>query len=351
MKRLLRIPFFIRLLHWEYWSSSVVYAPLYPYYAWLSWRAGSFFFLTAANPSIRNGGFIMESKKDVYDLLPEGSYPRTWHFMPGTSINTVSSAVRDAGITYPLIVKPDIGERGLGVKKVDNQQQLHAYIATIPFAFLVQEYIAYEQEAGVFYYKDPDTGEGHISGIVSKYPVMVTGNGIATIAELVKREPRYILQWQQICELNAGKMDLVPAAGEAVVLVPYGNHSRGSLFKDESYRITGKLVDAIHRICSRINDFHYGRLDIRFDNWDDLEAGRNFSIIEVNGSGSEPTHIYDPGHSIVYAWKEIVRHWRILYRISRANNNKGVPYVSFLAARGEILAFKKIDAVLSSRVW
>lgn len=328
-----------------------MYAPLYPYYAWLSLRAGSFFFLTAANPSIRNGGFIMESKKDVYDLLPDAYYPRTLHFNAGADIAEVTTAIQRAGISYPLIVKPDIGERGLGVKKIADAGQLKEYISSIPFAYLVQEYIAYEQEAGIFYYKDAQTGEGRISGIVTKHPVKVTGDGVSAIAELVKREPRYILQWQQICELNADKMDAVPAKDETVVLVPYGNHSRGSLFKDESFRITGKLVETMHRICSGIADFNYGRLDVRFDNWDDLEAGRNFSIIEVNGSGSEPTHIYDPEHSIFYAWKEIVRHWQILYNICRANNAKGTPYVSFLQARQDIMTFKKIDAVLSSRVW
>ena len=74
--------------------------------------------------------------------------------------------------------------------------------------------------------------------------------------------------------------------------------------------------------------FIYGRLDIRYQNRELLEQGKSFSVIEVNGAGSEPTHIYDPSHSIFFAWKEIVRHWRILYSISRANHRLGYRYLS-----------------------
>ncbi len=49
-----------------------------------------------------------------------------------------------------------------------------------------------------------------------------------------------------------------------------------------------------------------------------MEAGQAFSIIELNGAGSEPTHIYDPKHSLFYAWGEIKRHWDILYTVSRS---------------------------------
>jgi hypothetical protein len=39
----------------------------------------------------------------------------------------------------------------------------------------------------------------------------------------------------------------------------------------------------------------------------------------LNGAGSEPTHIYDPRHSLFFAWKEIIRHLDILFRVSRAS--------------------------------
>ncbi len=351
MKRIFHTPFFIRLFHWEYWNSRLVYAPLYPYWLWLSIRARSFFFLTAANPAIRNGGFIMESKKDVYDLLPAGTFPATCYFANGVPVNDMITEVSKAGLTFPVIAKPDHGERGLGVKKINNMQELAEYAKVMPIPFLVQKYVSFPNEVGLFYYRFPGETSGHISGIVNKEPVTIVGDGVHTIAELTKENPRYLLQWKQISILHADKLDKVPEAGERLVLVPYGNHSRGSKFTDVSFRTTQALTDTINKLCSNISGFYFGRLDIRFNTWEELERGENISVIELNGSGSEPTHIYDPSHSLFFAWKEIIRHWNIMYRISKMNNSSGTKYLTLAEGRREVQAFRRIDAALSSRTW
>jgi hypothetical protein len=114
------------------------------------------------------------------------------------------------------------------------------------------------------------------------------------------------------------------------LLVPYGNHARGAKFIDAHYMINRTLTDAIDNICKQIPGFYYGRLDIRFNTWSDLSKGKNFSIIELNGAGSEPTHIYDPTHSIFFAWREIIRHWKILNQISKLNHKfHSLPYMKF----------------------
>ena len=118
-------------------------------------------------------------------------------------------------------------------------------------------------------------------------------------------------------------------AGENRIISPYGNHARGSLFLDDTHLIDEELSETIDNICQQIPGFYFGRLDIRYDNWEDLKKGKNFSIIEVNGAGSEPTHIYDPSHSLFFAWKEIIRHWIILWRISRMNHKMGHKYLTF----------------------
>jgi len=351
MKRLAYHPFFIRLLHWEYWNSKIIYAPLYPYWLWLSIKARSLYFLTAANPSIRNGGFIMERKSDVYNLLPAHTYPKTVRFEAGISAANILDKITSAGITYPFIAKPDIGERGLAVKKINDEAALETYAQHMSMPFLVQEYIDYPYEAGIFYYRPHDNETGSITGIVNKEPVTVKGDGIHTVAQLVKQNKRYILQWKQINELNCKLMHHVPAEGEEVLLVPYGNHSRGSLFTDISQRATPQLCSAIDNICRNIPGFHYGRLDIKFRDWESLERGEDIAIIELNGSGSEPTHIYDPQHSIFFAWREIIRHWDMLYAISKENNKRGVGYLSFVKGMQEINLFKKIEASLSARIW
>jgi hypothetical protein len=351
MNKVFRLPFFIRLAHWEYWNSTFVYAPLYPYWLWLSIKARSIYFLTAANPSIKNGGYIMESKMDVYGLLPKQAYPLTLLFDPATKMSEVLQRIADAGITYPFIAKPDIGERGLGVKKIETEADLQGYVDHMPVAFLVQEYVHYEKEVGIFYYKPPGAVKGYISGIVYKEPVTIVGDGISTFEMLVKRNDRYLLQWKQIKAMYPDKIGEVVARGKSLVLVPYGNHSRGSKFTDVTSMITPALTQTIDNICGQIPEFYYGRLDVRFDNWDTLENGADYSIIEVNGSGSEPTHIYDPGHSILFAWREIIKHWKLLYNISNYNNKRGTPYITLAQGRQEMRSFKVIESLLSVRNW
>lgn len=348
MRRLFHHPFFIRLFNWEYWNSTLVYLPLYPYWFWLSIRARSFFFLTAANPSIRNGGFIMESKNDVYKLLPQGLYPATCYCEHNTSIDAISEMMNALGITFPVIAKPDYGERGIGVKKINSLAELETYLSHVPVPFLVQEYIAWENEIGLFYCRMPHEKSGFISGIVNKEPVTIAGDGIHTMEQLVKQNTRYLLQWKQIYKLHKERLGHIPIKDDRIVLVPYGNHSRGSKFTDVSDKITDQLTAIIDDVCRNIDGFYFGRLDIKFDSWEDLQAGKNFSIIELNGSGSEPTHIYDPSHSILFAWKEIIRHWNILFRICNANNQKGTAYLTLQEGRKEIATFKKIEAQLMS---
>jgi hypothetical protein len=104
-------------------------------------------------------------------------------------------------------------------------------------------------------------------------------------------------------------------------LVPYGNHARGAKFLDYSDQINPDLEIFIDQLCQQIPDFHFGRIDMRYDNWNSLCKGEQYSIIELNGAGSEPTHIYDPKHSVFYAWREIIKHWNFLYKISKQNMN------------------------------
>src|SRR6185503_10280851 len=80
VQRIFHRPFFIRLFNWEYWSFAAVYALIYPIWILLCLRARSFFFFVAANPSIKNGGFIGESKKDIISIIPPDKHPKTVFF-------------------------------------------------------------------------------------------------------------------------------------------------------------------------------------------------------------------------------------------------------------------------------
>jgi len=339
-------PFFIKLLNWEYWSFNVLYAPLYPYWFWLCLKARAFFYINAANPSIRNGGFLMESKKEIYDILPEGSYPTTLFFPASTDAETVLNAIQTEQLNYPLIGKPDIGMRGMSVQKLESDAEVKTYIQQADFDFLIQGYIPFEEEVGIFYYRIPGEEVGRISGIVGKEFLSVTGDGTSTIDQLLQQNPRYVLQLPVLRKTIADELSVVLKNDEQKILVPYGNHARGAKFIDLTYLADESLNQVIDELAKKIDGFYYGRMDIRYETIELLREGKNFMIVELNGSGSEPTHIYDPKHSVFFAWREITRHWRIMCKISMINHTKGVPYMT----RTEGLAMLKANAALVKKI-
>lgn len=318
-----------KLMHWEYWNTNVIYFPIFFYWVYLSFKARSLGFFNASNPSIKNGGFALESKKDIYNLLPKKYYPQTLYFTANETLEKIILEIQKSSISLPLIIKPDIGLQGLRVEKINSWDDLQLYLSKTDYDFIIQECINYQYEIGLFYCKMPNKTKGEITGIVFKEFLKVVGNGKDNIEELLKKNPRFTLQLKTLKRKYGILLQNKLSNGETFTLVPFGNHARGCKFIDVSNWTNTKLNETINTICNGIPDFYYGRLDIMFQSRDDLEEGKNFSIIELNGAGSEPTHIYDPKHSIFFAWKEIIKHYRILYKISTLNHKEGVPYLSF----------------------
>ncbi len=329
VQRILHRPFFIKLVNWEYWSFAAVYTWVYPVWIFLGLRARSFFFFNAANPSMKNGGFLNESKKDIEPLIPKYLHPKTVFFSIPANGDIVVQELRQQGLLFPLIGKPDIGGRGRGVKALKDEEDVRRYVSNSFMDFHIQEFVSYKKEVGIFYHRYPDSSTGKITGIVRKEFLSVTGDGVLTIRQLLRQSKRAMMYIQSLENIHGAFLNSILPPGEKMILSPYGNHARGAMFLDDTHRIDDALSETIDAICKKIPDFYYGRIDIRYDDWEELKTGKNFAIIEVNGAGSEATHIYDPQHSILFAWKEIVRHWIILWRISRMNHKKGHRYLTF----------------------
>lgn len=270
---------------------------------------------------------MAESKKEIYDLIPSKYYPKTELVKENTSFENVLRLLEISGIRYPLIAKPDIGLRGSAVKKIASPEDLAAYHAKAHFDYLLQDLIPFANEFGIFYVRYPHEEKGKITGIVGKEFLIVEGDGESTIEWLIRQNPRYELQSKALRKEYGDKLQEVLPAGEKRNLVPYGNHARGAKFIDASHLSTEKLTETINEICGQIPGFYFGRLDIMYNTFEELERGENFAIVELNGAGSEPTHIYDPKHSIFFAWKELMRHITYMYEISTANHKLGAPYL------------------------
>ncbi len=270
----------------------------------------------------------MESKKAIYELIPQKYYPKTELIPKHFSYEDVIQKLQKSEIKLPFIVKPDIGLRGSAVKKIIHLDELEKYHKKADFDYLMQDLIPYENEVGIFYVRFPNEKKGKITGIVSKEFLIVEGDGKSTLLDLIKANPRYELQLKKLTAEYGWGLNDVLRKGEKRNLVPYGNHARGAKFIDHSHLISDKLTEVINEMCLQIPEFYFGRMDLMYNNWEELEQGKNFSVVELNGAASEPTHIYDPKHSIVFAWKELARHITYMYKISVANHKKGVPFLS-----------------------
>ena len=321
--------FLHKLFNWEYWPFQIVYIPIYFLWAFYALKARTIFFFNACNPKIKNGGFMAESKKEIYDLIPQKYYPKTELIKENNDFQNVISILEKAQIQFPFIAKPDIGLRGSAVKKIHNLEDLKEYNSNANFDYLLQDLIPYANEVGIFYVRFPNEKKGKVTGIVAKEYVIIHGDGIATIEQLIRANPRFELQIENIKKDFGNQFNEVLEIGKKLNLVPYGNHARGAKFIDASNLITDKLNETIDTMCQEISEFYFGRLDVMYDSWHDLENGKNFAIVEINGAGSEPTHIYDPKHSIFFAWKELARHTTYMYQISVQNHKRGFPYLNY----------------------
>jgi len=281
----------------------------------------------------------MESKKEVYDLIPFEYYPATLFFKATSPLQDILALIKQRNLKYPLIGKPDIGMKGMMVKKLENQNELSFYAENSKVDFLIQEYVPFKNEVGIFYYRFPNEEKGHISGIVKKEFLTVRGDGVSTVEQLLLKNKRAVLQLPTLRIKEKDKMSIVLQKEEELIIVPYGNHVRGAKFLDDSSLIDEELTTRIDTICKKVKGFYFGRLDIRYNDWEELKQGKNFSIIELNGSGSEPTHIYDPRHSVFWAWKEIAKHWKILYRVSKLNHQ--LKNTSYMTTRMGLDMFKQ----------
>jgi len=287
----------------------------------------------------------MESKKEIYDIIPAEYIPRTLFFKHGTAPDDILKTVSGSGISFPCIAKPDIGGKGRGVEKIQALQDIVVYAAKINMDFLVQEFIAHPQEVGIFYCRMPDRPDGVITGIVAKEFLIVKGDGVSTLTQLIEKDPRFHLQLKALEKMYGEGLHAILEKDELRNLVPYGNHARGAKFIDVSHWADDLFTKNLDRICKQVPEFYFGRLDIMYSNFEDLKAGKNFSIIELNGAGSEPTHIYDPRHSLFFAWKEIARHFKLLCAISIQNHKRGFPY---LTVKEGMQMFKENKAVVKN---
>jgi len=341
--------FWIKLTNWEYWPFELVYTPIFFYWLWLAFRARSFFFFTSSNPGIENGGMLGESKWAIHKMLPENMVAKTTLVPSHEGEQFVRSEMRRLGLTFPIILKPDIGERGWRVEKILNDEGLAKYMASNQVDVLLQEYIDLPMELGVFYFCFPGKTKGQVTSVVKKKMLSVVGNGTNTVEELMSGQPRAKLQLGVFRRDHQDILGYIPEKEETIEIMPIGNHCKGTMFLDYNVVINSELNRVFDKLNEKIVGFNFGRFDIRCSSDEELQQG-SFKIMELNGAGSEPSHIYQPGASLWNAYKSLFFHWKVLFRISRANKKRGTPYLTTrqgMAAIGKLRAYGRIKAAMA----
>lgn len=320
---------FYRITHWETWDYRVKLIPLLPVWFWHCLRSGSWWFFTTANPTLTFGGFQGEGKQEMYDQLPPGSYPKTLYVTPAQAWPNVAQSVINRGFTYPLAVKPDVGMMGLLFRKIDTPDELRQYHATIPVDYLIQEFVRYPIEVSVFYYRFPNEPRGTITGFVRKEFLEVIGDGQSTLWELMRRYERVDFRLDEMRAKHAHRLDYVVPAGETYCLNYALNLTRGGKLVSLAHEKDNQLLRVFDELSHYAGHFYFGRYDIKCQSVADLKQGKNFSILEFNGAGAAPHHVYGNGHSLWQAYRIILHHWRVLYQISAQNRQLGHPGWSF----------------------
>lgn len=320
--------FFIRFFHWEYWPMALVYFPVSFYYVYLALRARSLCFFSAANPSIETGGMFFESKWSIFKLMPPSHYPKTLLVAPHETIDAVLARLNASEMIFPLMAKPDRGERGWGVRKLYQAEDLIQYKSQVQVDFLLQEYIDLPVELSVFYFRHPQHKKGCITSITQKDMLTVEGDGRASLTELILQSPRAVLQYQRL--LQQGRdLHHVPLKGQVIELEPCGNHALGAKFINRNASIDEALCKPIDDLAQSIKGFYYGRFDLRCESIEAIKQGKGFVVLELNGAGADPAHIYQPGYSFFRAQADLAHHYHLMFQAAVANHASGAPYMSF----------------------
>jgi membrane protein DedA with SNARE-associated domain len=314
-----------RLRRWEFWPPCVFYAPVVAWVLWLAVRHRGLTTITTCNPGIPDGGVVGESKADILSRLPAGSTIPFRRLAAGTP--DVPKATQDfvssAGWAFPLVVKPDVGQRGVGVRLVRSVEQLADYLSTADGAVLIQPFDEGPFEAGVFYYRLPGDARGRILSITDKLFPVIVGDGTSSVRQLIEGHPRYRLQSALFFARHATTLDVVLAAGQRMPLTIAGNHAQGTTFRDGWHLWTAALEERVDGIARQYDGFFIGRFDVRYTSVEEFKAGRDFRIVELNGATAESTDIYDPDRTLLDAYRVLFRQWSLVFAIGAANRARG----------------------------
>ena len=318
----------IKWTKYEFWPFWLFYGPLTPWYIYKIFTAGAPAYFCTANPGIKWGGFINYSKYDILKQIDPKYLPITYFFK---EINAETIP-----LNFPFIVKPDEGERGIAVELIRDKKDWIDYISTQNKNLIIQEFNEFPLEFGAFYVRLPKENNGKIISMTGKDFLQIKGDGKSTFQELLQQDIRAVFRLDYLLDRYKSQLNEIVQKDKVILIEPIGNHNRGTKFLDASHLISKNLSDEIDLVAKSIDGFYYGRFDIKTKSIEDLQNG-NFVILEVNGANSEATHIYDPKHNLIFAYKEVLKHLNYQHKIAKQNHKLGHNYTPWPLLAKELI--------------
>ncbi|HNX56426.1 MAG TPA: VTT domain-containing protein [Prolixibacteraceae bacterium] len=326
--------------HAEKIPNSLFYIPVGLRWLALAVKYRSLTLPTVSNPMIETGGFWGESKSDIMGQVGEDQQAWLAEYVtlhrngggPQSDLEEALSMMDKKGLNFPVVVKPDVGWQGYGVRLVEDQDHLFQYISSYPAGekMVLQRPVPHDGEAGIFYVRMPGEDHGKIISVTLRYFPYVYGDGVSTLEELIKNNPRsrlragfYLGEKSEHMPFEKEYLEMVPDDGELVRLSFIGSIRVGGLYRNASHLITPELTKCIDQIAISMPEFYFGRFDIRFESTELLKVGKGFSIIEINGAGSEAINAWDPEVPILQLYKELFKTQSMLFKVSDMNRSRG----------------------------
>jgi hypothetical protein len=324
-----------KIVDWQNWPAPIFY--IYPvlYYLQLAIKARSLFFYTAINPQWYNSGMKGDSKWNLYQYLNRCIVPRTILVCKNEALPDLPDS------SFPMVAKPDVGQRGIGVSLVQDEASLKHYADKHRKNFILQSFSPLPEEWGILYVRYPNQHIGRITSLMKREFWQVIGNGKNTLWELVSACPIWPLQYHRFKGNKADWQSHIPMDGEKVMIEPIGNHNRGTEFLDKNALISSKLVYRVEQLVQHIPNFHFGRLDIKINSLEDFLNGGQVHVIEINGFGADPAHIYHKGYPLCDAYRDMLYHIKLGYLIATENKKLGHHYPSFIQGLKYFFSYEK----------
>lgn len=322
-----------RLRRSEYWPTWTFYLPVVLYLGLRTLKRGHRLMdFTACNPCIPGGGVVEESKSRILDQIGARDAIADYLLLTDTDPAARYTAARRwmdrEAAPFPVVVKPDVGQRGEQVAVARDPHALRTSLDAIHGDIILQRFCP-GKEFGIFYIHPPAADTGFIYGITRKEFATVVGDGVHTLEDLILADDRAVCQAPMFFRQHADTLYTIPEKGVRVPLTDIGNHSRGTLFQEGGHLATPELTAAVQRIAASLPGFYFGRFDLFAPDEDHLRRGEGLRIIELNGVTGESTNLYDPGKSYLQRIRILLRQWRYACEIGRTQRDQGTRILPF----------------------